>query len=164
MSSEARGSSYEREAREIMESWGYVVEKAIKKAVWIKRKGRPTPISIAHDFFGAFDLIGKKLGMPTLWVQVSTWDEMSHKRKQVAGFPATAGIDDVALFGRVRGGRSPHFRVLWSKDDFLWTGATALVLRRPKGKLKCENLDGKSAGSSSSSIAGLSPGERVEPS
>lgn len=64
----AKGTRIELKAIKIMESMGYTVHRCVRTHV--KRGGMF--ISQSNDVFGCIDLIGKKHGHPTLWVQVTT--------------------------------------------------------------------------------------------
>lgn len=121
MSKRSKGNQWETEVRKILESEGYIVEKAHARLVWIK--GRP--ISMSHDFYGAWDLIAKKGGFKTLWAQVSSIAHVSDKRSQIASFPWTSDFDDCRIYGRIPNSRL--FRVYYAKDDYAWMGDTAEV-------------------------------------
>jgi hypothetical protein len=135
MSSRTRGATYEKEVLAILAAKGYVCERAMPKIVWIPRAGRRMPISTSHDFFGAWDIIAKKPGEPTRWIQVTVYERAGRqdKRKEMLVFPENA-MDSLELWARIRGGRSPHFRIHYAKDNYAWTGAVELVLKSsPKG-------------------------------
>jgi len=125
MSNLSRGKTYEREAVKILESQGWLVEKAINKTVWNKGK----VFSIAHDFFGMFDIIAKKPGHTTRWIQVSTWEQSSVKRNQLLNLNWTKDYDSVEIWARVRRGKTPHFRVLLASEGFEWLGVSELIIR-----------------------------------
>jgi hypothetical protein len=125
MSNASKGKAYEREVKEIMMSEGYIVHQASPRVVWIHGK----PISLSHDLFGAFDLCGKKPGAKTLWVQVSTWEMVSAKRKQVASFPWTTAHDEPVIYARVRG-RGCHFRLLYGRNGYEWMGDIKKLCKR----------------------------------
>jgi hypothetical protein len=126
MSNASKGKAYEREAREILESEGWLVEKAIPKTQWV---GPGRQIAIAHDFFNCWDLIGKRKEHKTLWVQVSTWEMVSVKRKQVASFPWTSAHDEPVIYARVRG-RNAHFRLLYGRNGYEWIGDIKMLCKR----------------------------------
>jgi hypothetical protein len=125
VSSRSRGNAYEKEVKDILVGQGFIVEKALPRLVWIP--GRRVPISSSHDFFGCWDLVAKKKGHKTLWVQVSTWEHMSHKRTQVKDFPWFEDVDVCAIYARVRGGGKDKacFRIAYAHEDYVWNGATA---------------------------------------
>jgi hypothetical protein len=124
MSTRDKGNRWEKEVKAILESQGYVVERALPKFVYIP--GRKFPISQSHDFFGAWDIIAKLSGEKTLWIQVSSWDNASTKRKQVEDFPATEGFDECAIWARVEG-RNGHFRIMYRRNGYEWKGDTVMV-------------------------------------
>jgi len=69
-SAREKGNELERKAKAELEAQHYRVERALAKIVWIPGPGgKRRPISQAHDFFGAFDLIAVKRGQQR-WVQV----------------------------------------------------------------------------------------------
>lgn len=125
MSAKSKGSQYEREVMKILEAQGWVMERAHPQYFPI---GPGKMISKAHDFFGAWDLIGKQPGHKTLWVQVSTISNISGKRAQVNGFPWTAEHDEPCIFARVDG-KNRHYRVYYAKEGYEWTGHTENVLK-----------------------------------
>lgn len=123
MSKKAKGSKYEREVMKILENDGWVVERAHPQFIPV---GPGRIISKAHDYFGAWDIIGKRPGYKTLWVQVSTLAHVSDKRAQVNGFPWTPEHDEPCIFARVEG-RNRHFRVYYAREGYQWTGKTERV-------------------------------------
>lgn len=125
MSNLSKGKSYEREVVKILEKQGWMIEKAINKTVWNKGK----VFSIAHDFFGMFDIIAKKAGHTTRWIQVSTWEMSSVKRNKLSSLNWTTDYDSVEIWARMRHQRIPHFRVLHSDDGFEWRGGLELILK-----------------------------------
>lgn len=118
MSNLSRGKTYEREAIKILEKQDWLVEHAMNKTIYIK--GRI--MSISHDFFHMFDIIAKKPGYTTRWIQVSTWEQSSTKRKQLFSLNWTTDYDSVEIWARVRGGIKPGFRILHAKNGFEWDG------------------------------------------
>ena len=125
MSNVSKGKQYEKEVQKILESKGYIVERAFNKTVWLAR-GRV--ISVAHDFFGQWDIIAKKFDEPTLWVQVTVWEMVSAKKKKLSecGYEWNSDFDCPVIYARIRG-RNGHFRVLYGKDGYEWQGETELV-------------------------------------
>ena len=124
MSNASKGKTYEREAKQAYESMGYIVEQAIPKTVFV---GPGRVMCIAHDFFGFWDLICKKVD-ETVWVQVSTVERVSVKRKFLLpkiGLFCSASEKTVVL-GRERGKK--RFRVLWGHNGFEWDGKEYLTL------------------------------------
>lgn len=117
MSARSRGNAFEVEVKKIYEAAGYQVERALAKLIWIP--GRKFPISQSHDFFGLWDLIAKKKGEPTYWIQVTTINELSKKRKQMAAsrFPLDS-MDVGKIYARMIGVRPAHFRVYSHYDNY----------------------------------------------
>ena len=65
----SKGTDAENRSKALMESQGYVVEKARAKVIWIK--GRP--ISLPFDFFGCADLIcAREDGFKVIQVKSTT--------------------------------------------------------------------------------------------
>lgn len=130
MNTAAKGKKFEKEVMDILESEGWLVEQAVNKTVWL---GAGRVISVAHDFFGAFDVIGKRLGDPTLWVQVTVWDGVSERRRKLlGGYQWNSDHDAPVIFARVPG-RPPHYRLLWGKDGYQWQGETRMVKKKKYG-------------------------------
>jgi len=125
VSAKSKGSQYEREVMKILELQGWTMERAHPLYIPI---GPRRIVSKAHDFFGAWDLIGKQAGFKTLWVQVSTLNNISGKRSQVNGFPWTPEHDEPCIFARVDG-RNRHYRVYWGKENYEWRGHTEKIVQ-----------------------------------
>ena len=127
MSALSKGKSYELEVKKILESEGYKVEKAVNRVIWIKGK----PVSVAHDFFGAFDIIARQNGSPTLWIQVTVWSQVSTKRHDLEGFKFNVGEMGV-IYARMRreDGEKPGFRLLYHTENYEWKGAISLLPRK----------------------------------
>ncbi len=108
MKSTRKGSQYEKEAKTILEHEGYLVEGQHRRVMFIRPPGQPPRmVMVGRDIFGC-DLIAKRLGEKTLWVQVSTVDNFSKKVKQVLAYPWSEH-EVLQIWGRVRGKR--EFRV-----------------------------------------------------
>ena len=112
MDKRAKGKRLEKMAEDILARDGYLVEKANPKLMFI---GPGKVISRAHDFFGAWDIIcvPKKEGL-LKFIQVSVWEEMSHKIKQVRDFPQGKYRQEIWLWHSR--GRNGHFRILESPN------------------------------------------------
>ncbi len=110
MKSTQKGNIYEKEVKTILESQGWLVEGQHRKVMWIRDKytGAMKMIMAGRDIFGV-DLIAKKLGERTRWIQVSTVTQKSSKQKQVLAFPWTLDHESVELWLRIDGKRA--FRV-----------------------------------------------------
>lgn len=124
----AQGKRYELEVRRILEKEGWEVEQAINKTIWV---GPGKIISVAHDFFGLFDLMAVRNSSPAiLFVQVTVWEKIAPRINKIkAGSPAWKEIP-CAIYARIRNGRQAHYRVLHNVDDFKWVGGTAMVIKK----------------------------------
>ena len=128
MNTRAKGKKLEKLAKEILEAGGWTVEQANPKLQFI---GPGKVISKAHDLFGKWDFVCvSDQEVQPLWVQVSVWDMMSVKIKQVAGFPKTAGFREIWLW--YSEGKHGHFRILKGNDDYEWKGDCEM-----RAKKKC---------------------------
>lgn len=127
MNKAAKGKKFEKEVKTILESKGYMVEQAIPKTIFL---GKGKIIAIAHDFFGCWDLIAKKIGEPTLWVQVSTVGNLSHKRKQIAksNYDWNSDFDCPMIMAREEG--KMRYRVCYGRDDYAWVGEIWEVVKK----------------------------------
>ena len=102
--STAVGNGFEIEVKKTLEKDGYSVFRQHRKPLFMKGK----MITIGADVFGC-DLIARKQGQPTLWVQVSTVSQKSTKEKQVLEHPWNLIDEKVQLWLRVDGKK--EFRV-----------------------------------------------------
>lgn len=117
MKSTQKGNQYEKEVKTILEGDGYLVEGQHRKVMWIRDKytGAMKMIMAGRDIFGV-DLIAKKLGERTRWIQVSTLSQKSAKQKQVLVFPWTLEHESVELWLRLEGKRSFRVFILVTAD------------------------------------------------
>lgn len=98
-SSVKKGNQYEGEVKKYLERCGWVVEGQHRKVMFL---GPGRMIMAGRDIFGC-DLIAKKKGEKTRWIQVSTVANKSSKLKQVVGGPWNFNIDSVELWLRYSG-------------------------------------------------------------
>lgn len=111
MSAVSKGYQWQREVSTLLRRVGY------------KTITAPRVMGMPQDFFGAWDIIAKKVGSKTLWVQVSGAKQLWAKRKQVSEFPEDRNYDDCIIALRVRAGEDedhphPHFRIYTSEDAY----------------------------------------------
>jgi len=150
MKSTQKGNLYEKEVKTILEGDGYLVEGQHRKVMWIRdyKTGEMKMIMAGRDIFGV-DLIAKKLGERTRWIQVSTLTQKSAKQKQVMVFPWTLEHESVELWLRLEGKRSFRVFILVSADSasglgldhrIQWVEAIQRDLKRSKNEK--ENTDG----------------------
>ena len=117
MSNASIGKQYERECKQVLLRTGWQVHQASPKAFYVAPGVMRTK---QHDIFGCWDVVAKKLGEKTLWIQVSTWEMVSVKKKQVEDFPWTLSYDEPCIWGRVRGEKI--FKVMYARDGYKWMG------------------------------------------
>lgn len=141
MKSTQKGNLYEKEVKTILESDGYLVEGQHRKVMWIRDKftGAMKMIMAGRDIFGV-DLIAKKLGERTRWIQVSTLSQKSAKQKQVLIFPWTLEHESVELWLRLEGKRSYRVFILVNADT-----ASGLGLDHRSQFVEAEQRDLKGA-------------------
>lgn len=96
-----QGNVYELEAKKILEAEGWTVFRQHRKQMYIQGK----MIMVGCDVFGA-DLIAKKPGAKTRWIQVTTRPQKSPKSKMLMSQPWTFEFDTVQLWLREAGKRA----------------------------------------------------------
>lgn len=139
MKSTQKGNQYEREVKDILEAQLWTVEGQHRKVMWIRDKftGEMKMIMAGRDIFGV-DLIAKKIGEKTRWIQVSTLSQKSAKQRQVLVFPWTLAYESVELWLRIP--MKKAFRV------FSYNGSEFVELEMQtmpkKGKNDEEDTDG----------------------
>ncbi len=100
MSSVSKGNAYEIEVKKTLEMYGWKVFRQHRKPIFINGK----MITIGCDIFGC-DLVGKMTGTKPLWIQVSTPENLSAKKKQVEEHPINIGYETYEIWSRVNGKR-----------------------------------------------------------
>lgn len=120
-----KGNLFEGEVRKILAAAGWTVEGQHRKAAYIPFKskvpfGKPQLrlVMIGRDIFGC-DVIAKKAGEKTLFVQVSTRENKVHKIKQVMAYPWNFEHDEVQLWLRADGKREYE---VFAAPDFVPRG------------------------------------------
>lgn len=139
MKSTQKGNQYEKEVKTILENDGYTVEGQHRKVMWIRdyKTNQMKMIMAGRDIFGV-DLIAKKRGERTRWIQVSTLSQKSAKQKQVMLFPWTLEHESVELWLRLDGKRT--FRVFILSADGIFHESAQRDLKRSKDEI--EETDG----------------------
>lgn len=137
MKATQKGNLYEKEVKTILEGQGWMVEGQHRKVMWIRDKytGAMKMIMAGRDIFGV-DLIAKKLGEKTRWIQVSTLSQKSAKTKQVMVFPWTLEHESVELWLRLEGKRSFRVFKLVSANE-----SKSLGLKCEDQFVECEQQD-----------------------
>lgn len=100
MKATQKGNQFEREVKDILEAQGYAVFRQHRRPLFMKGK----MITVGSDIFGC-DMIAKKKGERSRWIQVSTVENKSKKEQQVLAFPWNLAFEDVELWLRVDGKR-----------------------------------------------------------
>ena len=91
---QAKGARLERLVQAALEAEGAKVERAPKVVRWRPAEepgGKPQPFSTRHDFFGCWDFMAVMPDGRRCMVQVTTLENVAHKRVKIlrAGFPST---------------------------------------------------------------------------
>lgn len=107
----AKGKRLVKLAKTIFEAQGALVETAPLQS---KRLPNGLTISIASDYFGCWDLVVVWEDGRRGFVQVTTWEHCTDRRRKIRerGFPCTAHD---AIFG-YKAGPDAHFKVLHGPD------------------------------------------------
>lgn len=132
----AKGQRLERLVRHDLEAQGARVESAPKVVVWKRdveaeeggaAAGARRPLTVRHDFFGVWDMLAVMPDGRRCMVQVTTLENVAHKRRKIlaSGFPATA---DDRILAQERG---RLFRELWG-PDFRMPGRARMVAPMPR--------------------------------
>ena len=101
MSAVSKGNAYEIEVKKTLEGQGWQVFRQHRKPMFIHGK----MITVGADIFGC-DLVGKKTGLKTLWIQVSTVANLKAKQGQVInGNVINLEWEDYEIWLRVPGRR-----------------------------------------------------------
>lgn len=98
MSAVSRGNKFELEAKKTLEAEGWEVFRQHRKPLFIK--GRM--VTIGADIFGA-DLVAKKSGQRTKWIQVSTQSNLAAKKNQLLDHVLVCNYEDYEVWIRVEG-------------------------------------------------------------
>lgn len=116
----AKGKRLEKLAQAWLQASGFAVELCPNQVTWIKDKktGQTRPISTKRDYFGCWDGVAVD-GFERFFFQVTVWEHVAHKRKDIAQCPFTPMPQD-RIYGYISG-RNRHFRVLRA-PDFTWHG------------------------------------------
>lgn len=120
-----KGVRLERVAIKVLESKPYAVHRTIRHVV--RKKGRV--LSISSDIYGCIDLIAKRKGERTRWIQVTTATSIRKRIADFAKVPWSPEHDVVELWrwipaGKHLDGRTgkprlrKYFKVYSSDDGF----------------------------------------------
>ncbi len=100
----AKGTAIELQAIKMLQAEGYVVHRCVRTGV---RRGGMY-FSQSNDVFGCIDLIAKKLGQRTRWIQVTADSGIGRKKEDLAEIPWDPLFDEVEIWRWVGGARRKH--------------------------------------------------------
>lgn len=100
----AKGTAIELRAIKMLESWGYKVHRCVRTGV---QRGKMY-FSQNNDVFGCIDLIAKKHGERTRWVQVTADGGVGRKKDDLAEVPWDPLFDQVEIWRWVGGAARKH--------------------------------------------------------
>jgi len=84
MTANSKGAAIEKQAQEILEKWGYRVQRASRKMTCI---GPGRYISQDNDFWNCVDLLAIKSDSPVRMVQTTDPTSVSHHRQKFISIP-----------------------------------------------------------------------------
>lgn len=99
-----KGTVIELTAIKILTAAGYVVHRCVRTGF----KRGPRYISQSNDVFGCIDLVAKKHGERTRWIQVTAHSGIGQKKADLDKVPWDPLFDSVEIWRWVGGGRRRH--------------------------------------------------------
>ncbi|MCA1819324.1 MAG: hypothetical protein ABR562_02135 [Thermoplasmatota archaeon] len=96
-----KGTHIELLAIKLLEAEGYKVHRCVRTG----QKRGPFYVSQSNDVFGCIDLVAKRLGHRTRWIQVTADSGIGRKRKEMDGVPWDPQHDAVEIWRWVGGQR-----------------------------------------------------------
>lgn len=100
----AKGTAIELAAIKVLEAEGYKVHRCVRTGV----KRGPLYISQSNDVFGCIDLVAKKRGTRTRWIQVTADSGIGRKKKDLDEVPWDPVFDSVEIWRWVGGNNRKH--------------------------------------------------------
>jgi hypothetical protein len=100
----SKGAQVELAAIKLLEAEGYKVHRCIRTGV----KRGPLWISQSNDVFGCIDLVAKKKGQRTRWIQVTADSGVGRKRREMDEVPWDPLYDSVEIWRWVGGQSRKH--------------------------------------------------------
>jgi hypothetical protein len=97
----SKGTHVELLAIRLLEAEGYKVHRCVRTG---QRRG-PIFVSQSNDVFGCIDLVAKKLGHRTRWIQVTAHSGIGRKKKDLDEVPWDPQFDAVEIWRWVGGQR-----------------------------------------------------------
>lgn len=140
MRSGSKGTAIELKAKKHLEDEGWVVHRCVRTGV----KRGPFYMSQSNDVFGCVDLVAKKRGEPTLWIQVTADSGIGRKKDDLLKIPWSPGVDDVRIWKWVGGSHTSHkvtgkpiikqffdqyFLTMVNKEEMAYDGPTVRDLK-----------------------------------
>ena len=100
----SKGTAIELSAIKVLEAEGYKVHRCVRTGV----KRGPFYYSQSNDVFGCIDLVAKKKGTRTRWIQVTAHSGIGKKKADLAEVPWDPVFDSVEIWRWVGGGARKH--------------------------------------------------------
>jgi hypothetical protein len=100
----SKGTAIELAAIKVLEAEGYKVHRCVRTGV----KRGPIYISQSNDVFGCIDLVAKKKGTRTRWIQVTADGGIGRKKADLAEVPWDPHFDSVEIWRWVGGQNRKH--------------------------------------------------------
>lgn len=100
----AKGTAIELAAIKLLEAEGYKVHRCVRTGT----KRGPLWISQSNDVFGCIDLVAKKRGARTRWIQVTAHSGIGQKRREIEEVPWDPLFDSVEIWRWVGGAARRH--------------------------------------------------------
>lgn len=100
----SKGTAIELAAIKVLEAEGYKVHRCVRTGV----KRGPIYISQSNDVFGCIDLVAKKKGTRTRWIQVTAHSGIGQKKADLAEVPWDPVFDSVEIWRWVGGQNRKH--------------------------------------------------------
>lgn len=118
-----KGRILELDAKKLLNAHGYTVHRTVRTSRFSRRGW----ISNANDIFGVIDLIAKKAGERTRWIQVTSDTAVGAKFQELRQVPWTVAFDSVELWRWV-GGSKQHFHIYRLDHGFQYEAGAVLHL------------------------------------
>ncbi|MFA5944657.1 MAG: hypothetical protein WC876_09350 [Candidatus Thermoplasmatota archaeon] len=100
----SKGTAIELAAIKVLEAEGYKVHRCVRTGV----KRGPFYFSQSNDIFGCIDLVAKKRGERTRWIQVTAHSGIGQKKKDLDEVPWDPVYDSVEIWRWVGGNSRKH--------------------------------------------------------
>lgn len=97
----ASGRRHEALALRLLEEQGYVLHRTVRATY----RGQLGWRSVSNDVFGCIDLVAKRVGERTRWIQVTAGSNIGEKKTKLATVPWDRGHDSVEIWRWIGGRR-----------------------------------------------------------